>query len=205
MSNHYDNRTWEKNRPSKQAGGAKIERTHRGADDAGPAQEAQSLGGCVLDSQEDNDGYYFGVKIDPRKGFNKSLVEFHAQCKRNVALATIERAQERIDRASNMTPQQERQSLQRRSYLATARAKRLDVIGRWTVDDVYALLKLQKKQCACCSVKLLFTVFDVDHIVPLCKGGENTASNLQLLCKPCNIKKIGRDPIEFMQSRGFLL
>jgi hypothetical protein len=28
---------------------------------------------------------------------------------------------------------------------------------------------------------------------------------LQLLCRPCNLSKSARDPIEFMQERGMLL
>ena len=35
-----------------------------------------------------------------------------------------------------------------------------------------------------CQVKLEF-----DHVVPLSRGGSNTARNLQLLCEPCNRKK----------------
>jgi hypothetical protein len=29
--------------------------------------------------------------------------------------------------------------------------------------------------------------------------------NVQLLCPPCNLKKHAKDPIQFMQERGFLL
>lgn len=37
------------------------------------------------------------------------------------------------------------------------------------------------------------------------KIGSNWPSNLQLLCQPCNSSKQDRDPVEFMQSRGFLI
>ena len=45
----------------------------------------------------------------------------------------------------------------------------------------------------------------VDHIVPLAKGGQHVASNIQILCPTCNVRKSAKDPIDFMQSRGFLL
>ena len=34
--------------------------------------------------------------------------------------------------------------------------------------------------------------FQVDHIKPRCRGGENSISNLRCLCQPCNSKKGGR-------------
>ena len=42
-------------------------------------------------------------------------------------------------------------------------------------------------------------------IKPLARGGTNQRTNLQLLCPPCNLSKSAKDPIDFMQSRGFLL
>lgn len=31
-----------------------------------------------------------------------------------------------------------------------------------------------------------------DHIIPVAKGGDNTAANIQILCEPCNLKKSDR-------------
>jgi hypothetical protein len=33
----------------------------------------------------------------------------------------------------------------------------------------------------------------------------HTDFNVQLLCATCNLNKNAKDPIDFMQSRGFLL
>lgn len=48
------------------------------------------------------------------------------------------------------------------------------------------LLRAGGYKCAYCGFKSLLTI---DHITPLSKGGTNTASNLQILCKDCNNKK----------------
>lgn len=61
----------------------------------------------------------------------------------------------------------------------------------------------QKWKCVVCREKLI--KFEVDHITPVFAGGTNDRTNLQLLCMPCNRKKSAKDPIKFMQSRGFLL
>ncbi len=84
------------------------------------------------------------------------------------------------------------------------RAKRAAASGRHTAADVRALLRLQRGQCAACR-KRLFGKFHVDHIRPLSRGGSNDRLNLQLLCPRCNLSKSARDPVEFMQSMGFLL
>ena len=46
----------------------------------------------------------------------------------------------------------------------------------------------QGYQCALCW-KPLPESFEIDHIIPVCFGGENVAENLQLVCPPCNVKK----------------
>lgn len=65
------------------------------------------------------------------------------------------------------------------------------------------LLEKQQNKCACCRERL--NGYHLDHIEPLSKGGAHTDRNIQLLCPPCNIRKQNKDPIAFMQSRGFLL
>lgn len=62
---------------------------------------------------------------------------------------------------------------------------------------------MQKWKCAICKEKLV--KYDIDHIQPVSKGGTNEKHNLQLLCQRCNRTKQAKDPIEFMQSKGFLL
>ena len=95
----------------------------------------------------------------------------------------------------------------RRSVRATSarrRARKLKAGGKYTTADVQRIYKAQGGKCACCREKV-GTDYHVDHIQPLAKGGSNSPSNIQILCPPCNKSKNAKDPIEFMQSRGFLL
>lgn len=69
-------------------------------------------------------------------------------------------------------------------------------------QDIAELVALQKGRCACCREQTKLTL---DHITALSRGGENTRSNAQMLCKPCNLSKGAKHPIEFAQSRGLLL
>ena len=68
-----------------------------------------------------------------------------------------------------------------------------------------ALAEKQRGLCAVCCDPLAVKGRHVDHIIPLASSGSNDPSNLQLLCPPCNLSKGTKDPIAFMQSRGFLL
>jgi 5-methylcytosine-specific restriction endonuclease McrA len=69
---------------------------------------------------------------------------------------------------------------------------------------VEKLIKLQQGKCPCCQ-QPLGDDYHLDHITPFARGGANTDDNIQLLRAGCNQKKHARDPIEFMQSRGFLI
>lgn len=66
------------------------------------------------------------------------------------------------------------------------------------------LFKLQKGKCACCGLPL-GDDYHMDHIMPLALGGTNTDNNIQLLRAACNKQKHAKHPIDFMQSRGYLL
>lgn len=90
-------------------------------------------------------------------------------------------------------------TLHKRAYKARKRSAE----GRFTPQDIEQLKKMQRNKCACCSGKLI--EFHIDHRTPLSRGGTNDPTNLQLLCPPCNLRKHDKDPIDFMQSEGFLL
>jgi 5-methylcytosine-specific restriction endonuclease McrA len=91
-----------------------------------------------------------------------------------------------------------------RAHKANRRARKLGNGGSHTAADIKELFVLQKGKCACCNVSLKDS-FHIDHIYALVNGGGNDKYNLQLLCQPCNNSKHAKDPITFMQQRGFLL
>lgn len=88
---------------------------------------------------------------------------------------------------------------------AQKRAVKRKAIGKLSKDIAEKLMRLQKGLCVCCRVSLAETEYHIDHIIPLSKGGAHTDTNVQLLCQSCNCSKQAKDPIEFMQSRGYLL
>lgn len=84
------------------------------------------------------------------------------------------------------------------------RRARMRVTGGILSKDLFGrLFKLQRGRCACCGVKLVTN--HLDHVIPVALDGPNEDWNMQLLCPPCNLKKGAKHPIDFMQSRGFLI
>ena len=47
----------------------------------------------------------------------------------------------------------------------------------------------QKGVCAICGERFAFEEMQADHIKPWSKGGHTVASNCQMLCRTCNLKK----------------
>lgn len=86
---------------------------------------------------------------------------------------------------------------------STKRARKRNATGIVSRDIAAKLMVLQRGKCAVCREHL--SKYHLDHIEPLALGGAHDDKNLQLLCPPCNMTKHTRPPIEFMQSRGFLL
>lgn len=87
---------------------------------------------------------------------------------------------------------------------ARRRTRKLECGGSFTKTDIEKLLHSQMGKCVYCKISIA-TKYSVDHIIPLALKGTSNPSNLQLLCRPCNSSKGGRDPIVFARKRGFLL
>jgi 5-methylcytosine-specific restriction endonuclease McrA len=92
-----------------------------------------------------------------------------------------------------------------RIFLANRRARVLRQTGVVSRDIANRLMILQKGRCGACRNSLSATGYHLDHIHPISKGGAHADSNMQLLCPTCNHEKHAKHPVDFMQSKGFLL
>lgn len=84
---------------------------------------------------------------------------------------------------------------------AARRAKTSKQLPSGTIEQIGAC---QKWRCVICKTAIT-KKYHADHIKPLALGGKHEKQNIQLLCPRCNLKKSKKDPIEYMQSVGFLL
>lgn len=76
--------------------------------------------------------------------------------------------------------------------------------GRYIQEDLDRIFRLQRGRCAYCRHRL--KAYEVDHIVPLCRGGSNWPHNLQLTCVAgCNQDKGALDALEYARSLGRLV
>ena len=91
-----------------------------------------------------------------------------------------------------------------RAHTVNRRARKLAAGGTFRKRDIERIFAAQKGRCAACSACIKRS-WQIDHIVPLARGGHNWPANLQLLCGPCNRRKSAKDPIDFMRSLGRLL
>jgi len=57
----------------------------------------------------------------------------------------------------------------------------------------------QPKQCEYCGTDCAED-YQVDHIVPIAKGGEHQTHNLAIACPSCNLSKGGKDPDQFLDE-----
>ncbi len=87
---------------------------------------------------------------------------------------------------------------------AKRRARLAAAAGTYDASDVAAIFALQKGKCAYCRKKL-GTAYDVDHIIPLSRGGTNERKNIQITCPKCNGSKGAKHPIDFAQRIGRLV
>lgn len=92
-----------------------------------------------------------------------------------------------------------------RIHSINKRAWKKNGTGKLSHGIAARLMVLQKGKCPVCRTDLRKAGYHLDHIEALSKGGAHDDKNIQLLCKPCNLSKHAKPPIEFMQSRGFLL
>lgn len=92
----------------------------------------------------------------------------------------------------------------RRELTQNRRAKLRAIGGGLSKGLTERLYSLQRGKCACCR-EPLGKNYHLDHIMPLALGGANTDDNMQLLRQRCNTRKNAKHPVDYMQSKGYLL
>ena len=92
----------------------------------------------------------------------------------------------------------------KRIYTQNRAAKKRENGGTLSMNLAAKLFELQQGMCPCCN-QPLGDNYHMDHILPISLGGPNIDSNIQLLKQQCNLQKSAQHPIDFMQSKGFLL
>jgi len=78
-------------------------------------------------------------------------------------------------------------------------ALKKNAIGSFGASDLCRLYEEQKECCYYCDVSLA-EGFEVDHYIPLSRGGTNEPSNIVLACMPCNRSKGNKLPADFIQA-----
>lgn len=74
--------------------------------------------------------------------------------------------------------------------------RNLRKVGRLPNGTVKTKMANQNGLCVYCEIDVT-KKYHIDHIVPLAKGGEHKADNIQILCPSCNVKKWTKSHQEF--------
>lgn len=93
-----------------------------------------------------------------------------------------------------------RQLLMKKAAGRNRHAKKKGSAGTHTADDVQRIHTEQGFTCKVCRCDTS-TVYHIDHILALSRGGSNGPENLQILCPPCNMSKGAKTMEEFMVYR----
>lgn len=76
--------------------------------------------------------------------------------------------------------------------------------GYYTKADIERIMALQKCKCANCGCSIK-DMYHIDHRIPVSKGGDNSPTNIDLLCPSCNARKAAKLPHEFARENGRLI
>ena len=86
-----------------------------------------------------------------------------------------------------------------RAYHSVRNARKAGGGGSHTATDIAAKMEAQGFRCIYCPAALRTVAYEVDHIIPLSRGGSDSADNIQCLCRRCNRRKHDRTHAEFAE------
>ncbi len=84
------------------------------------------------------------------------------------------------------------------------RAKSLKGRNAGNVDYRFIRRLLDRDECKYCGVKLDWNEREIEHKIPVSKGGDNSNSNLCISCHQCNVEKGDRTYDEYIAYRKTL-
>jgi len=90
-----------------------------------------------------------------------------------------------------------------RANEARRNARKRQANGNHTAADIKRQYDLQKGKCYWCEISV-GDVYEVDHIIPLSRGGSNGPENIAIACPSCNVRKSNKLPTEWEGSRRLL-
>ena len=129
---------------------------------------------------------------------------------RNKALKRARETRRRATEAGKAARAAERRTVQWKALHLQAvhrrNARKINQMGNVSFNIVETLMHIQKGKCWNC--KQTFSADlkpQLDHYVPLAKGGLHDDRNLGLLCVHCNQTKWAKDPLVFARENGRLL
>lgn len=82
-------------------------------------------------------------------------------------------------------------------------ARRAGAEGRHNGRDIIELYDMQDRRCGYCGMPIIGLDYQVDHIVPLSRGGSDWPENLLIACQTCNGNKATKTLEEWMKIRGW--
>lgn len=125
--------------------------------------------------------------------------------RRDHATENMRRWRERNpERARELSNRQYESNKVRVRHRVRERRLKLKISGDHTAQDILDLWESQKRKCVFCLKGIQWGKFEVDHHVPLSRGGSNDRSNLRLLHPRCNRSKGARDPADHALRNGLL-
>lgn len=92
--------------------------------------------------------------------------------------------------------------LKRYAAAMNTRAKAARRPGTLTAETLRGVILDSGGHCRWCGMSLVGRDFEIDHIMPLRRGGDNVTANLVLACAECNRRKGEKSPLMFAQEQS---
>jgi hypothetical protein len=128
--------------------------------------------------------------LDKNKRWRENNSEKQRRMSRDYYLRNQDRIKDNVKRWHKSNPDK------RRVHRDVRRARMRNSEGRYTSADVQLQYKAQNGNCWWCGSPV-GSDYQVDHRIPLAKGGSNTAGNIVIAHPLCNARKQDKMPWEF--------